>query len=164
MFGKDKSMEKCYSYMVVTDPSGSTIKRYDGWPPIHIAAYEGDYEKLVNELNRGVDVNTVADNLKSRGAFSGKFNWRWDTKLITYFNNVTPLYTASSSGNEKCVKILMERGADPTIKAINTNCNSSATSYSVAMICNNFKSARAIKKVKPKVSLLGDVETKRDKM
>ena len=166
MFAKKETpINTEHSYMAVTDTSGNETKRYVGWPSIHIAAYEGDYEKLVNELNRGVDVNTVANDVRSKGAFYGKFNWRWSDKLITCFTNVTPLYTAACSNRGlQCVQLLMERGADPTIEAINTNCNCSATSQSAAWACNNFKSARAIKKIKPKLSLLGEVETKKNKI
>ena len=43
------------------------------WPTIHMAAYSGNLEKLLDELNSGTDPNKT-EKLLSNGALTSKYN------------------------------------------------------------------------------------------
>ena len=53
---------------------------------------------------------------------------------------MTPLYLAAQRGNTKCVQLLIDRGADPTILTNNTYMNCSCSAISVALWCLHYKS------------------------
>ena len=59
---------------------------------LHIAAYEGDAERVKELLKKGADPNTK--DIDGR----------------------TPLHIAASWGHDDVVKLLLVRGADPTVK------------------------------------------------
>ena len=163
MFKRKTNLEQIYSYTpvigsrnMVLDASGNQDFKiaYEGWEKIHIAAYHGNYELLLNELNRGISVNLVSDAFSSRGGYCGKFQWRYKKDLKIIWKNMTPLYVACQKGHLRCVKLLMERGADPSIKAFNTNANEAFSSFLTAISWNRFKCAYAVLYTKPKNNIL----------
>jgi ankyrin repeat protein len=120
----------------------------EGWETIHKAAYCGDYNILIEELNNNIDVNLIANN------FISLYKPDFSKSHSIYFDNVTPLYLAAQKGHSKCVKLLINRGADPTILTNNTYLNSSCTAFSVAWWCSNYKAYKIMKKGSKKEGLL----------
>ena len=104
----------------------------EGWDTIHKAAYCGNYDKLLEELNNGICANSIVENFKSiNHPFLKK-------RHPIYFNNMTPLYLAAQRGNSKCVQLLIDRGADPTIMVKNTFANEQCTAMNLALWFYNF--------------------------
>lgn len=64
------------------------------------AAEDGDVSLISSLLDEGADVNRVVD---------GRFPW-------------TPLMHAASNGRTECVKLLLERGADPDHQDLDFDC------------------------------------------
>ena len=60
---------------------------------------------------------------------------------------MSPLYIAAQRGHNKCIKLLIDRDADPYIitknESLNTNCNA----LNVAWYCDKYSSYRLIKKL-----------------
>lgn len=48
--------------LVVADPARVHARAYDGWTPLHLAAFFGHAEAARLLLNAGADVNAVSDN------------------------------------------------------------------------------------------------------
>ena len=100
----------------------------------------GNLENLTNELNCGVNPNHSEKNLLSLGAFTS--NWNplfFNKKTKVYFENITPIYLAAQEGHIKCVKLLMERGANPKILAKNTfykNTKGVSSTEIACLFCN----------------------------
>ena len=113
------------------------------WETIHKMAFFNDYSGLLEELNSGIDVNLRMNDFPSK-----------ENKHIRYWNNMTPLYLASYKGNNKCVKLLMERGADPNIKATNLYYKNNITPNNVALTFLNFRTYYLLKKKYKKTGLL----------
>lgn len=157
---RKKKLTDIYEYMSYEDSSrtvtNSNTDVNDGWDKIHCAAYIGNTDLLVDELNAGKNVNAYSEKMTSVGGFEGRWNLRYNKEKIIYWKYVTPLYLAAQMGHKDCVKILMERGADPNIKAYNTNVNESFSISGTASTYNNFKSLYIIKKTKVKTSLLSN--------
>ena len=111
------------------------------WNLIHKAAYCGNYVALEEELNNGAD-----PNFKVNG-FESKLSPLFSSKRITiYFDNMTPIYVAAVMGNTDCVRLLLARGADPTIKAQNTHYNmGSCSAITASLWFGNFKCYRLMK-------------------
>ena len=111
----------------------------EGWDTIHKAAYCGDYDVLLEELNNGVSANYTSKKLHS--IYYPPFG----KKIEVYFSNVYPLYLAAQKGHQKCIKLLMDRGADPTILATNTEFNTTCDAYSVALWEGKLSTYRLLK-------------------
>ena len=107
---------------------------FEGWKNVHKAAYYNDYDTLLEELNNGECVNSMTNNFISR--YEPVF--RKNRKI--YFDNMTPLYIAAQRGHTKCVKLLVDRGADPTIMAKNTYCNTTCSALAMSLYCGNIYS------------------------
>ena len=106
---------------VVSNVINIDLKANNDWSEIHKAAYFGNLENLISELNAGIDPNYSEKKLLSLGAFTSEWNpLSFNKRIKVYFENVTPLYLAAQKGHIKCVKVLMERGANPKIIAKNT--------------------------------------------
>jgi len=111
------------------------------WNIIHKAAYCGNYAALEEELNSGANPNFTVDK------FESKLTPLFSTQKITvYFDNMTPIYIATVMGHTDCVRLLLARGADPTIKARNTYYNmSSCSALTASLWFGNFKCYRLMK-------------------
>ena len=123
----------------------------DEWERIHLAAFYNNSTILLEELNSGTDPDLSMSEFKTKGLSKDFFS----KKLIVYWNNMTPLYLAAYRGNVSCVKILMERGADPKINVYNTYYKNNETALSVAYTFMNFRCIRLMRK-KHKRGLLQD--------
>ena len=102
----------------------------EGWDTIHKAAFCGDYNVILDELNSGVSPNHISNNFKS------KCKRIFSKDKIVYFTNMTPLYITAQKGHLKCIKLLIDRGADPYISAKNLNFNVNCDAFSVSLSCN----------------------------
>ena len=128
-------------------------KKYIDWDKSHIYAYENDYNSLYEYLNQGLEVNVKSKNLTSIGGYVNFF--KFDKNKKNFFNGVTPLYLAAMKKNNKCVKLLMERGADPYIKSNSKNePKSFYNCFEIALLFSNFKGYYIMKKYKKKKNLL----------
>jgi len=112
---------------------------YDNWFTIHAAAFKGNYNILLDELNNGVCVNSIMYDVKF------EYNKILNLQVIEWLNNVTPLYLAALMGNSRCVKLLMARGADPKIITYNTFSKKSYNAFSIALWNFNFNCYRLMK-------------------
>ena len=120
------------------------------WEPIHTAAYFNNYDSLREELDSGISPNLIMNNFKTWGPSKDYYT----KKIIVHWNNMTPLYIACYRGNDKCVKLLMERGADPNISAYNIYHKITISPLNVALTFLKFKCATLLKKKYKKDSLL----------
>ena len=107
---------------------------FEGWKNVHKAAYYNDYDTLLEELNNGECVNSAVNN------FISLYEIVFCKKRKICFENMTPLYIAAQKGHTKCVKLLIDRGADPTLLAKNTYSNSECSALSVALCYGKFYS------------------------
>jgi hypothetical protein len=123
----------------------------EGWETIHKAAYCGNYDLLLEELNNGINVNLLSNNFISLY----KPDFKKPRKI--YFDNITPLYLAAQKGQNKCVQLLIDRGADPAILAKNTYMKCSCSALSVALWCLHYKSYKIMKKGSKKDGLLVNI-------
>ena len=118
----------------------NSTSNLDSWFTIHNAAFNGKYDILLEELNNGVDVNSIMYDLK--------FHYKqllYPTGFI-WLNNVTPIYLAAFNGHSRCVKLLMVRGADPTIEIENTFSKKSYNALNIALWNFNLNCYRIMKK------------------
>ena len=115
-----------------------------GWGRIHKAAFCGDYNILLEELDYGVSANLRADNFTS--IYYPMFHNIFHKKFEIYFDNMTPLYLAAQNGHIQCVKLLMERGANPRIKNINKHFNSSQDALGASLGFGKIGAYRAMKR------------------
>ena len=122
--------------------------RAEGWEPIHWAAYYGNYNALLDELNKGICANLLTEK------FTSLYKSRFNKKTIIYFKNMCPLYLAAQKGHTKCVKLLISRGANPKVLVSNTYTNTQCVPLNVSLWFNNFRSYQIMKKGSKKDALL----------
>ena len=72
-------------------PGAVNAYAYDGWTPLHLAAFFGQLEAARQLLNAGADVHAVSRNSLQN----------------------TPLHAASAGKHAAIALLLLERGADP---------------------------------------------------
>lgn len=113
---------------------------FSSWPLIHKAAYCGNYDVILNELDNGTTPNYIVNNFESKKIFYFK-------KPITiYFDMMSPLYLAAFRGHYRCVKLLIDKGADPLIETLNKYENKSFNALQVSNLNFNYRVYRYIKK------------------
>ena len=128
-------------------------KDYNGWNKLHIYAFKNNYKDLYEALNAGANPNVKSEKLVSYGRYVSFFKYKKMEK--NYFVNITPLQLAAEKGHHKCVKLLMERGADPMIKSHSVySPNSKINSFGIAKLFSKFKSYYIMKTTKPKLNTL----------
>ena len=71
-------------------------------------------------------------------------------KIYIEFRNMYPLYLAAHQGHIECVKILLNKGANPKLFVYNEYYKSSSNAISVALFNFNFKCYKLMKKNKKK--------------
>lgn len=134
----------------------------DGWTKAHCAAYDGNYDLLLNELNSGFDVNKTS-RMISYGGYK-KNSLFYNKKMKVHFEDVTLLYLASQEGHADCVQLLIDRGADIKIKIKSDYNKKGSTALNNAFYNNNFKSISIMKKgVNKQNTLLFNEYTKTSK-
>ena len=121
---------------------------FPSWEPIHKAAYCGNYDMLLSELDNGICANHLVNNFESKHAARCKRN------LTIYFDNMSPLYLAAQQGHYKCVRLLLDRGADPDVKCRNRYSNSECVATDVSFWRGNLKCYRLIRTYKRSTTAL----------
>jgi hypothetical protein len=125
------------------------------WDKAQCAAYSGNADSLLDEINNGYNVNKKTSNFVSYGAYKSRFSPFYDKKKKTYFQDVTLLYLAAQKGNLKCVELLLNKGADLKIK---TYCDKldkgGSTPLSIAILFSNYKCFKTMKNYKKKKDVL----------
>ncbi len=75
------------------------VAYFTSQPPLHAAARDGNREALSQLLHSGADVNE-------------RVRWSWGQT----YDGMTPLMLASQRGDAHAIRILLDAGADPTLK------------------------------------------------
>jgi ankyrin repeat protein len=113
--------------LIGQDPSLVNSYSPDGFTPVALAAYLGQKDVTEYLLEKGANVNAMAENATGFTPLTGAIanNHLEISKVLVnrgadvnhrYEGGVTPLMEASLNGNLELVKFLLENGADPTAK------------------------------------------------
>jgi len=121
MLGDDATLAR----MLDPDPGLITLFSYDGWTPLHLAAFFGGLEAAQLLLERGADVNATSANAMTNmpiHAAAARRGARMVKLLLDHgadpnarqSGGWTPLHQAADNGDVLMVKLLLQRGADPS--------------------------------------------------
>jgi ankyrin repeat protein len=108
----------------MAQPGTLSAYAYDGWTPLHLAAFFGRRETAVRLLDAGADVRAVSRNsLHNTPLHAATAGGHQDVALLLLEHGAdvtaadagghTPLHIAAESGLTDVVKALLARGADP---------------------------------------------------
>lgn len=108
------------------DPAAARAYSYDGWTPLHLAAFFGRGDALDRLLKAGLDVGAVSTNsLRNTPLHAAVAGGHTDAalRLIEHGAAVnamdagghTPFHIAAEAGYVPVVKAMLARGADPHI-------------------------------------------------
>lgn len=86
--------DETLNYMLNLEPSLVSQYSFDGWTPLHLAAFFGGYEAAKLLIERGADVNARSTNSMAN----------------------RPIHAASAGKRTNLVHLLLERGADPNVR------------------------------------------------
>jgi ankyrin repeat protein len=108
------------------DPASSSSYAYDGWTPLHLAAFFGHPATAERVLAAGADINAVSRNsLRNTPLHAAVAGGHVDVALLLIARGAdvhaadagghTPFHIAAEAGYVPIVKALLERGADPHV-------------------------------------------------
>ncbi|HZG85489.1 ankyrin repeat domain-containing protein [Paenibacillus sp.] len=83
--------DETLNYMLNLEPRLLTQISFDGWTPLHLAAFFGGFEAAKLLIERGADVNVRSTNAMAN----------------------MPIHAAAAGSRTGIVQLLLERGADP---------------------------------------------------
>jgi ankyrin repeat protein len=97
---------------------------YDGWTPLHLAAFFGSREAAEHLIAAGAALNTTSTNsMRNTPLHAAVAGGRTDVALLLIERGAdvsvadsgqhTPLHIAAENGNAAVVEALLARGADP---------------------------------------------------
>lgn len=105
-------------------PSAVHEFAYDGWTPLHLAAFFGRHDAAERLLSAGADLGAVSKNaLRNTPLHAGVAGGHVDVSLLLIERGAdvviadagghTPFHIAAEGGYLPVAKALLERGADP---------------------------------------------------
>jgi uncharacterized protein len=109
---------------LASNPAAVNAVAYDGWTPLHLAAFFGHRAEAERLLAAGADLAAVSRNaLKNTPLHAAVAGGHVDAALLLIERGAepnardagghTPLHIAAEAGSEPIVKALLARGADP---------------------------------------------------
>lgn len=103
-------------------------RSFDGWTPLHLAAFFGQPEAVRLLITRGAEVDVLSTNSSANtplcAALAGKGNGDIVLLLLNAgadvnaraAHGVTPLHLAASRGVEALIRLLLSHGANPAAR------------------------------------------------
>jgi ankyrin repeat protein len=106
------------------DPHAVNRVAFDGWTPLHLAAFFGHTGAVDLLLDAGADLAAVSRNSLKNTPLHAAIAGRHDDVALTLLERDapadaadagghTPLHIAAENGSVRVVRALLERGADP---------------------------------------------------
>lgn len=120
--------DETIAYMLNLEPSLLQQISFDGWTPLHLAAFFGGYEAAKLLIERGAEVNAVSTNsMRNAPLHAAAAASRTSVALLLLENGAdanarqsggwTPLHSAANRCDVDTVKALLKHGADPNAAA-----------------------------------------------
>ena len=120
--GKDEALERA----IASSPQAVQSIAYDGWTPIHLAAFFGQTSAVERLLAAGASLNATSQNsLRNTPLHAAVAGGHVETALLLIARGAdvnaadagghTPFHIAAEAGYVPVVKALLERHADPHV-------------------------------------------------